>query len=510
MAQDGCQPMERFAFAKNGSAQKSWAFCPSSRLDGGAGAGAGAYPQGGTYAQQKYSVSGYVNGYNPSLPAYPPTRAQIEAAAKRGVAAPGAGQGGYGAANGSGGYSGEIADQMSAQIRFEQARAAGGGGGGGPRPAQTLSSLSETSGGLTYSGHGAWDGPAPAGDPSKPKPGTPYYVTAPPEPPFDKSKEDVDVPLGQAGAVVGRLPVMGVEAAALVANEGLRAAVASGTISHIACPAITSEGADDAFAAAKAAMAARAANDPNGKVFVSGVVSVAEARDPERHVANALATLEIDAFDLVVLEWPVAATLREDWSGLERVARAGLAAAIGLANASVPAVETVCAFCDENPDAVKPAANVVEAHPLMAHRKLVGVCRRYGVVVIARAITGLGDERLVAHDALTKARGAAAKKADGATRSAVAVLARWSAQRGVPFVADASCADAADAATALDFRLTNAQKVLVDAMEPPPRAGGVRFAKKPEGIDFEWDDPFRGGVARPGLDLEKMNLASSS
>ena len=88
MAQDGCQPMERFAFAKNGSAQKSWAFCPSSRLDGGAGAGAGAYPQGGTYAQQKYSVSGYVNGYNPSLPAYPPTRAQIEAAAKRGVAAP--------------------------------------------------------------------------------------------------------------------------------------------------------------------------------------------------------------------------------------------------------------------------------------------------------------------------------------------------------------------------------------------------------------------------------------
>ena len=188
--------MERFSFAKNGSAQKSWAFCPSSRLDGsagaGAGAGAGAYPRGGTYEQQKYSVSGYVNGYNPSLPAYPPTRAQIEAAAKRGIAAPGAGQGGYGAANRNGGYAGEIADQMSAQIRFEQARAAGGGGGGGSRPAQTLSSLSETSGGLTYSGHGAWDGPAPAGDPSKPKPGTPYYVTAPPEPAFDKSKEDVD------------------------------------------------------------------------------------------------------------------------------------------------------------------------------------------------------------------------------------------------------------------------------------------------------------------------------
>jgi hypothetical protein len=34
----------------------------------------------------------------------------------------------------------------------------------------------------------------------------------------------------------------------------------------------------------------------------------------------------------------------------------------------------------------------------------------------------------------------------------------------------------------------------------------VRFVPKPAGIDFEWDDPFLGGVARPGLDLEKMNL----
>ena len=82
MAQDGCQPMERFSFAKNGSAQKSWQFCPSSRAPEYS-SGGGAYPsgggRGGTYEQRPYSVSGYVNGYNPSLPAYPPTRAQLEA-----------------------------------------------------------------------------------------------------------------------------------------------------------------------------------------------------------------------------------------------------------------------------------------------------------------------------------------------------------------------------------------------------------------------------------------------
>ena len=100
--------MKRFSFANNGSAQKSWAFCPSSRLDGSAGAGTGAHPQGGTY-----SVSGYVNGYNPSLPAYPPARVYIDAGAKRGIAAPGAGQGGYGSANRNGGYAGDPADQMS-------------------------------------------------------------------------------------------------------------------------------------------------------------------------------------------------------------------------------------------------------------------------------------------------------------------------------------------------------------------------------------------------------------
>jgi len=40
-------------------------------------------------------------------------------------------------------------------------------------------------------------------------------------------------------------------------------------------------------------------------------------------------------------------------------------------------------------------------------------------------------------------------------------------------------------------------------MEPPPREGGTRFQPAPEG--FAFDDPFLGGVARPGLDLEREN-----
>jgi hypothetical protein len=43
-------------------------------------------------------------------------------------------------------------------------------------------------------------------------------------------------------------------------------------------------------------------------------------------------------------------------------------------------------------------------------------------------------------------------------------------------------------------------------MEPPPREGGVRFVSPPAGVDFTFDDPFLGGVARPGLELEKAGL----
>ena len=90
-------------------------------------------------------------------------------------------------------------------------------------------------------------------------------------------------------------------------------------------------------------------------------------------------------------------------------------------------------------------------------------------------------------------------------KSAEELLARWSAQRGVPFALDAGASEETVRAVANvhAFRLTNAQKVLIDGMEPPPREGGVRFVNPPAGIDFAFDDPFLGGVARPGLDLEK-------
>ena len=154
---------------------------------------------------------------------------------------------------------------------------------------------------------------------------------------------------------------------------------------------------------------------------------------------------------------------------------------------------------------VKPAANEVETHPLMAHRKLVGVCRRYGVVVIARAITGLGDARLTQHESLKKA--CDIETCGRARRGVEALLARWSAQRGVPFVVG---------------RVVRGRGGRRDGAGFPPDqraegAGGRRW-NRPRGRAASGSCIRRrgrgsrstirssGGAARAGLELEKKGL----
>jgi diketogulonate reductase-like aldo/keto reductase len=338
----------------------------------------------------------------------------------------------------------------------------------------------------------------PRGDPTKPAPGTPYYVRAPPEPAHDPSKEERDVKLG-VGEDRGRLPVLGCDAAhaAIAIPLGYR---------HIRCG-----GSDDPHLSAVAAAIA-AAGPVGGRdaLFVSAKLSPSDVASGDVAAATAaiLASLKIQKLDLLSIEWPTgdAATLARTWSALEALVASGKTTAIGLANASVPVVESVCKAAT-----IKPVVNEVEAHPLMAHRKLVGVCRRYGVVAAAHAPLGGLHATLLTHPKLLEAamlgEGGAEKDGRGVDgkKSAEELLARWSAQRGVPFALDAGASEETVRAVANvhAFRLTNSQKVLIDGMEPPPREGGVRFVNPPAGIDFAFDDPFLGGVARPGLDLEK-------
>ena len=413
-----------------GSAQKSWAFCPSSRNassghDANANANARAPAYGG------YSVSGYVNGYNPTLPAYPPTRAQMEAM--------------------------------------------GRGGGATAPPGQNWGAQRRPT--------AVWDGPAPRGDPNKPAPGTPYYVKEPEEDVFDAAKEAKDVPVVGGG----RLPTVGCDSSA--AKFGLENGV-----KHVRCGSSN----DAALTEAGKAIAAHGARE---SVFVSAKLRPDEHANVEGALATILAALGTDYLDLFSIEWPVQhkagttevdseGSLEATWTAMENCVAAGKVKALGVANFSVPAVERLMKHCT-----VKPAVNEVELHPLLAQRKLVGVCRRYGLTVVAHTSLANGDEQLTKHAKLVEACADAKNP-----QSAEALLTRWSIQRGVPCIINATSPVAlAECLKARTFRLTNKQKVLLDDIEPSPKLGGVRFHHP--AFDFTFDDPFLGGCARPGLDL---------
>ena len=300
-----------------------------------------------------------------------------------------------------------------------------------------------------------------------------------------------------AASTTVRLPVLGAHAkhAPIALPLGYRRVACSTNAEH--CTPEHLRAAADAIEKAAAA----------APVFVSLLVAPADVASDDAlasAVDRVASALRVDAVDLATLEWPSKdpAELERAWRRMEALVMSGKVRAIGLANASVPTVETIRASC-----AVAPAAIEVETHPLMAQRKLAGVCRRYGVQPSAIAPLGAMNRALLEHPKLLEAA-AMEDKADGEKtrrRSPAALLLRWSAQRGVPFVVDAGASDAIvrEGAETHGFRLMNAQKALVDAMEPPPREGGTRFQPAPEG--FAFDDPFLGGVARPGLDLEREN-----
>ena len=460
MASDGCQPMERFsksngytASASEGSAQKSWASCPSSMST----TMQQNYPQS-QQSQYKYnnrgggggySVSGYVNGYNPTLPAYPPTRAQIE----------------------------------------QQQRNGNGNGGNFPPPGQQFMTMRKAT--------AVWDGPAPAGDPNKPKPGTPYYLKTPEELKFDPLLEQVSVPIG-GGSQGYRIPMFG----CVAKNASKCLDKYKDIVRHIRCGSSK----DDAdLELAKNAIINNNNNNNNassnnGALFISAVLACDEWGTVEQSCDAILSKLNISSLDLFSIEWPMqvnkSITIEDAWKQMEELVKKGKVKSLGVCNFSVLAVENLVKACE-----IKPFVNEVELHPMLSQRKLVGVCRRWGLVLVARGFICAGVKEVREHQRLIDASLAADEEDPKDINS---ILTRWSIQRGVAVILDVMEDSEIDACCrASKFRLNNAQKVCIDSMEPIAKEQGKhRFRKGPEG--FEFDDPFKGGLARPGLDVNPL------
>ncbi|MBL4820035.1 MAG: aldo/keto reductase [Gammaproteobacteria bacterium] len=127
--------------------------------------------------------------------------------------------------------------------------------------------------------------------------------------------------------------------------------------------------------------------------------------DVEPALRKTLNDLRLDFLDLYLIHWPVAfkkevisARTRDDyigldevpisetWHALEECVAKGLVRHIGVSNFSVRKLQSILRDCS-----IKPAANQVELHPLLAQEKLRMFCQNNDIQLIAHSPLGSRD-----------------------------------------------------------------------------------------------------------------------
>ena len=203
-------------------------------------------------------------------------------------------------------------------------------------------------------------------------------------------------------------------------------------------------------AAAAAALAGLSEQQREEEVFLTLILDALEAKDAARRADEVLEALGRGTADLVLLEWSRVVDFsrqrpaEESTAGrfwtlaakelLESVAENNgkrRARALGLANAGLADVEFLLSLAEETAKSPsspvpRPAALAVELSPLLPQRKLVGVCRRKGVAVIA--LNPAGNSSGAASCSKTKAlleSAAVAGAAAAENRSPREVLLFW-------------------------------------------------------------------------------------
>jgi diketogulonate reductase-like aldo/keto reductase len=306
------------------------------------------------------------------------------------------------------------------------------------------------------------------------------------------AKPDADSVVLRGGA---RMPLLGLGTYALDSPDAVRAALAAG-YRHVDCAPIYGNEAvvGQGLAERLAAEGGRASLWLTSKIWN-------DAHRPEAAAASArasVAALGCGYLDLLLVHWPHAwvpgggeapdagVTLRDTWQALEALVDSGLVRHLGVSNFSLRQVEEVLAFAR-----VKPVVSQVEGHPLLAQRKLVGVCLRKGVHTVAysplahsHSLPDHSDHSLLEHPEV-------AAVAAAAGRTPAQVLLRWNVQRGVGVLPKAgSAAHARENAEGLfAWRLTWDQKARLDALDE-----GRRFVSP---AWHAWDDAEEGGAVKP-------------
>ena len=180
--------------------------------------------------------------------------------------------------------------------------------------------------------------------------------------------------------------------------------------------------------------------------------------DPERAVEASLRLLGLDHVDLYLWHWPSGSPTRH-WPAFERIARRGLARAVGVSNFSAG---ELAALRDAD---VPPAVNQVEFSPFQFRRALLEACEAAGVVLEAYSPLTRGHD--LTNQAITRI-------AERVGRTPAQVLLRWAVQRAIPVIPKSANRDRIEEnARIFDFELADADMAELDALD---RTGGTADA----------------------------------
>jgi 2,5-diketo-D-gluconate reductase B len=217
----------------------------------------------------------------------------------------------------------------------------------------------------------------------------------------------------------------------------------------------------------------RATKVPREEIFITTKVSHENLRaaDFARSTETSLRALGVGYVDLLLVHWPnPEIPLPETMDALAQMKRQRLTRHVGVANFPSALLEEAVRLCPE-----PLIADQVEYHAHLDQSKMLGTCRRHGMILTAYC--PLGRERLMTDPVL-------AEIARAKGRSVAQIALRWLVQQAnvVPIPRSTDPKHLAENLDVFDFTLTPEEMADIAAL----RRADARVAN-PKGRAPEWD-----------------------
>ncbi len=180
---------------------------------------------------------------------------------------------------------------------------------------------------------------------------------------------------------------------------------------------------------------------------------------------EALARLQVDYVDLLLLHWPVDGYVAA-WKELEAALSAGKARAIGLSNFMEPHLKDILEVAT-----VTPAVNQIEYHPYLVQAEAISLCDQHNIAITAWSPLMQGNFK---NEPLFQEIAAAYGK------TPAQIVLRWCIQNDIIVIPkSANQHRIAENGDLFDFELSEEHMILVDNLER-----GQRFGPDPMNFDF--------------------------